>query len=248
MEFLNKTVLVTGASTGIGRATALAFAKEGAKVYANYLEYDEHVSSLEKLAGDTRLSLSVIQGDVSKADSVKKMFANIFSDEDVIDVLVNNAGVSMVKPFLDLQEADWDFVMNTDLKSIFLCSQAVIPNMLQQKSGNIVNVTSELGFSGRANFAAYTAAKGGAITLTRSMAREFAPNIRINAVAPGPTSTPLLEREQAIPGHEESKDDIPLARYATPEEIAESILFLASSKATYFCGEILSPNGGAVMC
>jgi len=155
--------------------------------------------------------------------------------------------MSIVKPFLKLDEDEWDKIINTDLKSVFLCCQAVIPYLQEQKESVIINIASELAYTGRANFTVYTAAKGGVISLTRSLAQEFAPNIRINAVAPGPTQTSLLEKENQTPGHEESLDDIPLGRYAKAEEIAETIVFLASNKARFYCGDVLSPNGGTLM-
>ena len=245
--FKNKTVLVTGASTGIGRATALAFARVGAKVNVNCLSYDEDAESLLNVARDENLDIKIFVADVQKSHDIEQMYAAIEQSQRLPDVLINNVGISIVKPMLETSEAEWDAIFNTDVKSVFLCSKIFIPSMLEKKFGVIVNIASELGFSGREKFCAYTAAKGAVITLTRSMAKEFAPEIRVNAVAPGPTVTPMLDKEMAIPDHEESTDDIPLQRFARAEEIAETIVFLASDRAQYYCGDVLSPNGGAVM-
>lgn len=246
MEFKNKIILITGAATGIGRATAKRFVEEGAIVGINHLNQHEEFKTLVKECKGFSGSLIELNADVSKKDSVYNMLQTLIQQTNQLDILINNAGLSIVKPFLELDETEWDNIINTDLKSVFLCCQASIPH-LQKENGVIINIASELAYTGRANFSAYTAAKGGVISLTRSLAQEFAETIRINAVAPGPTKTPLLDKENNTPGHEESLDDIPLKRYAEPEEIAETILFLASDKARYYCGDVLSPNGGTLM-
>jgi 3-oxoacyl-[acyl-carrier protein] reductase len=164
-----------------------------------------------------------------------------------LDILVNNAGIMQVKPFLELTEADWDTVLNTNLKSMFLCCRAALPGMVAQGSGTIINIASELGYLGRELYVPYTASKGGVITLTRSLAREFAPKIRINGIAPGPTMTPMIEAEIAITGGLEAETATPAGRLGEPAEIASAAVYLASSHASFFYGEILSPNGGALM-
>ena len=246
MEFNDKVVLITGAATGIGRATAKLFAREGAVVAVNHLNQHGLVKELQQECKSLSGSIIELSADISQADAVNDMAEALLNQTGKIDILVNNAGLSIVKPFLELNENEWDKIINTDLKSVFLCCQALIPAM-QKQGGVIINIASELAYSGRAKFSAYTAAKGGVISLTRSLAKEFAPDIRINAVAPGPTQTPLLETENQTPGHEESLEDIPLQRYAEPEEIAATILFLASDRARFYCGEVLSPNGGSLM-
>ena len=246
MEFSGKVILVTGAATGIGRATAEAFLREGATVGVNHVDQSTQFAGMAEALHDLPGQLIECEADVRDAGAVQSMADGLVERTGRLDVLVNNAGISQVKSFLETTEDDWDSIINTDLKSVFLCCRAAIPHLLVQ-GGAIINIASELALSGRARFGPYTAAKGGVISLTRSLAREFAPSIRVNAVAPGPTRTHLLEMEARVPGHKEEMSDIPLGRYAEPEEIAESICFLASSRASYFCGDVISPNGGAVM-
>ena len=246
MEFSGKVVLITGATTGIGRAAAEVFLREGATVGVNHLGQSEQFALIAGELRDLPGALIECPGDVRDAKAVQAMVDRLVGQAGRLDVLVNNAGISQVKPFLETTEEDWDAIIDTDLKSVFLCCRAAIPHLLVQ-GGAIVNIASELALSGRARFGPYTAAKGGVISLTRSLAREFAPSIRVNAVAPGPTWTPLFEKEAQVPGHKEDMDEIPLGRYAEASEMAESILFLASARASYFCGDVISPNGGAVM-
>ncbi len=246
MDFSNKVILITGAATGIGRATAKLFIQHGATVAVNHFQQHDLFVEMENEFADLSGKLIELEANVTQSDSVKTMLETLLRQTGKLDILINNAGISIVKPFLETSETEWDNIINTDLKSVFLCCQACLPHMLEN-GGIVINISSELAYTGRACFSAYTAAKGGIISLTRSLAQEFAPAIRINAVAPGPTKTPLLDKENQTPGHEESITDIPLARYAEPEEIAETVLFLASDRARFYCGDVLSPNGGTLM-
>lgn len=238
-----KTALVTGAASGIGRAIAIALAQAGATLIVNHFQ---RAAEAEQVAAEILASggrAIVAEADVTDAIQVQRMVGACGG----IGILVNNAGVILEKPFLDITEAEWDHVLNTDLKSVFQCCRAVLPGMLARGSGVIVNIASDLGYLGRSQYASYCAAKAGVIGLTRSLAREFAPAIRVNAVAPGPVNTAMLSLENMTQEWIEKEKGIPCRRFAEPDEIAASVLFLASDFARFYCGQVLGPNGGSVM-
>ena len=247
IDLSGKTALVTGAATGIGRAIAVAMAEAGATVIVNHLGRTEQADETVALIEATGGSAWAVEADVSQGAAVRGMMDASLQRHGGVDILVNNAGILLEKAFLDIREAEWDHVLATDLKSVFLCCQAALPSMLGRGSGCIVNVASELGYLGRAGFTAYTAAKAGVITLTRSLAREFAPKVRINAIAPGPVDTPMLALDQMSAAWAAKEADVPMGRVGRPEEIAATAVFLASPHASYYCGQTLSPNGGALM-
>lgn len=239
----DKNVLVTGGATGIGRAIAEAFAQSGANVFINHLGQQDKIREIQKNAsikGDW-------SADISNRIAVNTMVADIKKLHGNIDILINNAAISNPRPFLETSEADWDEVINTNLKGAVFTSQAVIPGMLNKGAGCIINIVSELGYLGRENFTVYSASKGALITLTRSLAREFAPVIRVNGIAPGPVMTDLLRGEIKSEQDLQKEQNIPLQRIAEPEEIAGTAVFLASDYASFYCGDILSPSGGALM-
>jgi 3-oxoacyl-[acyl-carrier protein] reductase len=244
LSLQGKTALVTGAATGIGRATALLLAQAGARVIVNHWRQADAalalVVQIRAAGGDAR----AIEADVSDAAAVQAMA----EAAGAVDVLINNAGIIQEKPFLQTTEADWDRLLDTDLKSVFLVCRALLPGMLAQGQGAIVNIASDLGLLGRAQYAPYCAAKAGVIGLTKSLAREFAPqHIRVNAIAPGPVATAMLSAEHMSAEWLAKELDIPQHRFAEPEEIAASVLFLASDLARFYTGQVLGPNGGSVM-
>jgi 3-oxoacyl-[acyl-carrier protein] reductase len=243
-----QTALVTGAATGIGRATALLLAQAGARVVVNHLHQSQAAQALVDeitAAGGQALALSA---DVSQAAEVERLVREANDAAGPIHILVNNAGILQEKPFLDTSEDDWDRMLGTDLKSVFLMCRAVLPGMVARGSGVVVNIASDLGILGRERYAPYCAAKAGVIGLTRSLAREFAPqHIRVNAIAPGPVATAMVSLEHMSPEWVEKELAIPQHRLADPAEIAASVLFLASDLSRFYCGQVLGPNGGSVM-
>jgi 3-oxoacyl-[acyl-carrier protein] reductase len=240
-----KTALVTGAASGIGRAIALALGAAGARVAVNHLgRAGEARQVAEEIAGSGPKAVA-IEADVTKAVQVEGLVSETEAALGPIDILVNNAGVILEKPFLDTTEADWDFVLGVDLRAVFLCCRTALPSMRRRERGTIINIASELGLLGRERYAPYCAAKAGVIGLTRALAREFAPQIRVNAIAPGPVNTAMLSAEHMSAEVLERESAIPARRVGEPHEIAGTAVFLASDAATFYYGQVLSPNGGA---
>ena len=247
LDLSGQTACVTGSATGIGRATALALAAAGAKVALNHYHQPELARQLEDEIRENGGIAFSVDANVAVAAEVTHLFDEIKMQFGTLDILVDNAGVLLEKPFLETTEADWDRVMAVDLKSVFLCSRAALALMVPRGSGCVINIASELAALGREQFGVYCAAKSGVIGLTKSLAREFAPAIRINAIAPGPTGTAMLSLDQISPGWRAKELAIPAARVGTPEEIAATVVFLANKHAAFFFGQTLSPNGGAWM-
>jgi 3-oxoacyl-[acyl-carrier protein] reductase len=247
LSLAGRTALVTGAATGIGRATALAFAAAGASVVVNHLGTTSQAQALVQEIQTLGVKAWAFEADVSLSLDVNRMADWVQRDVGVIDILVNNAGIIAEIPFLETTEADWDRMLGTDLKSVFLMSRAFLPSMVQLGRGVIINIASDLALLGRAQFAPYCAAKAGVIGLTRSLAREFSPDIRINAIAPGPVNTVMVSLDAMSAECMAKEKDIPQQRIAEPEEIAATALFLASDLSRFYCGQVLGPNGGSVM-
>ena len=247
MSLHGRHALVTGAASGIGRATALMFARAGAVVTVAHLartaDADEAVAEIVASGGRAQ----AIDADVSHRAGVASLVAASEAALGPIDVLVNCAGIIQQKPFLDTTDDDWQRMLDTDLGSVFLMCRAVLPGMVKRGEGVVINIASDLGILSRAEFAPYSAAKAGAIGLTRALAREFAPAIRVNAIAPGPVETQMLSTASMSPEWIAKEKDIPQARFAAPGEIAATALFLASDLARFYCGQVLGPNGGSVM-
>jgi 3-oxoacyl-[acyl-carrier protein] reductase len=250
MILKGKVALITGASSGIGHATALAMAREGARVGVNYLKNqkgaEDAAETIRKAGGEAL----VIRADVTQNDQVQAMVAAVRKQWGRIDILVNNAGDLITRRTLvDMTEEYWDQIMDLNLKSAFLCIKAVWEEMATRKSGWIINLSSIAARNGGGmGAAAYSAAKGGLLTYTKGLAKELAPHgVLVNAVAPGIIATPYHERYSPPELMAKFVATIPLARAGTPEEVAEVIVFLASPAARYLVGETVEINGGLWM-
>ena len=246
-RFEGKAALVTGASRGIGRAIALRLAGAGANIVVNYNTQADAATSVAEAVKAGGSQASVVQADVARSADVERLVQAALNAFGRIDVLVNNAGVTRDTLLMRMSEDDWDAVLDTNLKSAFLVTKAVMRPMLRQRHGRIVNITSISGVIGNAGQANYSASKAGLIGFTRSTAREVASrNITCNAVAAGVIETEIWRGvpESAI---ESMLQMIPVGRKGTPEDVAEAVAFLASDAAAYITGQVLNVDGGMVM-
>lgn len=240
MKLKDKVAIITGSSRGIGRATALLFGQEGAKVVVNYKTEKAKAAAVVKAIGDKQ-SLA-LQADVSREDEVKMLVEKTIETYGRIDILINNAGAIGGRGW-DIGTEEWRQTIDANLTSAWLMTKAVIPIMQKQKKGSIVNLASTVGILGVARIAAYSAAKGGLISLTKGFAKELAPYVRVNAVAPSNVKTDMTK--SAGPELIEFfREQTPLKRIAEPEELARAILFLASDDASYITGHVLVVDGG----
>ena len=247
MTLVGKVALVTGGSRGIGRAVALKLAENGADVAINYAgntaAAEEVKAAIEKMG---RKAMRV-QGSVADTDGVQALVNQVVKELGRLDILINNAGITRDGLLMRMKEADWDAVLETNLKGVFNCSKAVMRTMMKQKSGRIVNMASVVGEMGNAGQANYAAAKAGVIGFTKSLAKEVASRgITVNAVAPGFIATDMtkvLTDDQKA----EMARSIPLGRAGQPEDVANAVLFLVSDEAAYITGQVLNVDGGMVM-
>ena len=248
--FSGEVALVTGSSTGIGRAIALSMAAEGCRVVVHYNssadEAREVVGKIESSGGEA----IAVAGDVADGAEVERMVGEIEEKFGRLDILVNNAGTLIERrPFAEMTEDLWDRVMDVNLKSVFLVSKAVLPMMQKQGGGRIINITSVSARNGGSTGStAYASAKAGVSTLTRSMAKELvSENILVNAVSPGVIDTLFHDRFSEPEARKKREKTIPIGREGRPEEVAGVVVFLASSAADYMVGEIVEVNGGQLM-
>lgn len=246
--FAGQVVVVTGGSRGIGRAVAIAFARQGAAVTVCYRSDRAAAEQLCREAEDTGLRVTARQADVSVAAEAAALVQQTAAQAGRLDVLVNNAGVFVAQPVLEMSDEEWDRVLRTNLYSVFYCSRAALPPMIAQGSGSIINIASIAGKRGSYHHAHYAAAKGGVLAFTRSLAREvIGHGIHVNAVCPGRVATDLLLDGADEAEHARWRTDTPIRRIAAPEEIAAAVLFLASPAASYIVGETLEVDGGHLM-
>jgi 3-oxoacyl-[acyl-carrier protein] reductase len=247
--FEGKTAIVTGASRGVGRATALRLAEGGANVVINYLSNDAEGNETAAECRQRGVEAITVQADVSTYDGAHTIVQQTLEQFGRIDLLVCNAGVWDGAPIDEMSEELWNKVINTNLKSAWAMSKACVPSMKKQESAAIVMVSSTSGQRGEANYSNYSASKGGQIAFTKALACELAPKIRVNAVAPGWIETAMVRPVFDDEAYKESVlATIPLHRIATTDDIALSICFLLSDWSRHITGEILNVNGGSVLC
>lgn len=245
MIFVDKVAVITGASRGIGRAIAKKFAAEGAKVVVGFSSNEAKANELvEEIGSDKAVALKI---DVSDQNSVNEFFKKVLEKFQTIDILVNNAGITRDNLFIRMREEDFDIVLDTNLKGVFLCTKAASKVMLKNRSGRIINVASVVGLIGNAGQANYSAAKAGVIGFTKTVAREFASRgITVNAIAPGFIETDMT-KDLSDDVKNSMLSSIPLSRIGSPEDVANAVAFLASDSASYITGQVLNVDGGMVM-
>ena len=242
-----RKALVTGASRGIGREIALAFAREGADVAVNYHRQEEAAREVAAAIEALGRRALAVQASVAEVEPVRTMVARVLAEFGHIDILVNNAGFVTLAPVEAMTVEQWDEMLATHLRGTFLVTRQVLPGMLERGSGRIINVASQLGQIGRPWFAHYSAAKAGIIGFTKALAREVAPRgVLVNCIAPGPIETGIVPRVEGAP-RVDYTSRLPIQREGTVEEVAPTAVFLASDAATYYVGQTLGPNGGDVM-
>ncbi|MCM3759413.1 3-oxoacyl-[acyl-carrier-protein] reductase [Alkalihalobacillus oceani] len=242
-----QTAIVTGASRGIGKATALELARNGANVVINYAGNQARAEEVVAAAKELGVDALAIQANVADGEQVTNMVKEAIAAFGRVDILVNNAGITRDNLIMRMKEDEWDDVIDTNLKGVFNCAKAVTRQMMKQRYGRIINVASVVGVLGNAGQANYVAAKAGVIGLTKTLARELSNrNIHVNAVAPG-----FIETDMTDELGEETKaqllGQIPLATLGRPEHIANVVRFLASPDADYMTGQTLHVDGGMVM-
>ncbi len=241
---MSKTVIVTGGAKGIGAAISSLFAKEGYNVVINYNTSEREANRLKSELCFKGFNVEIFKADISNPDEAKSLVNYAYSVFGSVDVLINNAGVAQQKLFTDISISDWNKMISVDLTGAFNCSKAVTPLFIRQHSGNIVNISSVWGLVGASCEVHYSAAKAGIIGMTKALAKELGPSgVRVNCVAPGVINTEMnnhLSKADLCA----LSDETPLCRNGETSEVAEAVFFLASDKASFITGQILSVDGG----
>jgi len=246
IDLTGKVALVTGASRGIGKGIALVLAQYGADIGVNYVRGKEQADTVAQEIGAMGRRAQVVQADVTDEQAVRRMVAEIEAALGPIDILINNAGNNPLHNILNMTGNDWDWVLDLNLKSYFICTQAVLPGMVERKAGRIINITSISGQRGGLSCDVdYSAAKAGIMGFTRALARWAAPRgVLVNAIAPGYIDTENLHVVTNPERLAKIIDTIPLQRMGTPEEMGEIVAFLAGPGGNYIVGEVITANGG----
>jgi 3-oxoacyl-[acyl-carrier protein] reductase len=242
-----KRALVTGGASGIGRAIALALAAEGARVAVADRVAQEKIEAVVAEMGAAAAQAFAVRADVAEEAQVLSLFEAVLGRFGGLDILINNAGILIERPLLETTAEDFDRLIGVNLRGAFLVAREALRAMVRQGEGRVINIASELAYLGRANCSIYCASKGGVLSMTRAWAREFAPGILVNAIAPGPTDTAMLGPGSTSPETLAKEAQNPLGRIGRPEEIASAAVFLAGPGATFMTGQCVSPNGGAAM-
>ena len=248
MNFKGKTVLITGASRGIGRECALEFARQGASnIIIGYNKSEAQALELDAILKEQGVNSLALQADIRSKTEVNLMFRRAQAAFGPVHILVNNAGISGFSLFTDITEDMWDEMMDTNIKGMYLCCKEALPDMISEKDGAIVNISSIWGQVGASCEVHYSASKAAVIGLTKALAKELGPsNVRVNCVAPGVIQTDMLavvdpQIQEAL------KEETPLMQLGTPSDIAKSVCFLCSPAASFITGQVLGVNGGFVI-
>lgn len=247
MSLTGKNALVTGASRGIGRAIAVELAKNGANIAISYVNNKDKAEEVVNEIKRYGVKAIAVKADVSKEEEVLNMVKIVKESIGSIDILVNNAGINRDNLLMRMSTEDWDKVIDTNLKGTYLCSKALIRDMIKKKSGKIINITSVAGVAGNFGQTNYSASKAGVIGFTKSLAKEVASRgINVNAIAPG-----LIETDMTLALKEDIRDslvkNIPMGRLGTVQDIANIVIFLASEKSNYITGQVINVDGGMIM-
>jgi NAD(P)-dependent dehydrogenase (short-subunit alcohol dehydrogenase family) len=246
MRLKNKIAIVTGGSMGIGQATAIRFAQEGAKVVVVDIAVTEGYET-EQMLRQHEPECLFLPGDVTKESDWQRVMRTVESTHGRLDILFNNVGTNLIKPAIDVTEEEWDRIITTNLKGVFLGAKHSLAAMSRTGGGSIINTASTTALIGLPKMPVYSASKGGILALTRQLAADYAPhNIRVNCVCPGATLTPLVQREikLGLVTAEALLHGVPMGRFGAPSEIAAAVLFLASDDASYVTGIALVVDGG----